>query len=69
MEVVDYRQRFYHDAPDVVRGSYIYMIGGGGYAMYVQSFPNPEPEEGEIIREARDWQAYKAERAEHFERL
>ena len=69
IEVIDYRQRFEHDPPDVVRDSYVYMLGGGGNAIYVQSFPNPEPDEREIIRDARDWRAYKAERAEYFERL
>ena len=45
------------------------MLGGGAYAIYVRSFPNPEPDERDIIRDARDWGAYKAERAEYFERL
>ena len=69
MEVVDYRQRFYHDPPGAFRDSYIYMLGGGGNAIYIQSFPNPEPDEREIIRDARDWRAFKAERAEEFARL
>ena len=68
MEVVDYRQRFYHDPPDVVRDSYAYMLSGGGNAIYIQSFPNPEPDEREIVRDAGEWQVYKAERAEYLPR-
>jgi hypothetical protein len=69
MEIVDYRQRFHTDPLEMVRDSYIYMIGAGDYAMWVQSFPNPEPDEREIIRDARDWRAYKAERVEYFNRM
>jgi hypothetical protein len=69
MEIVDYRQRFEHDPPDVIRESYVYMINNGDRAMFVQSYPRAEPDEQEIIRDAKDWQAYKAERADYFERL
>lgn len=71
MEVVDWRMRDQFQSPETVRPDYVYVVGAGDYAMWVQSFGGEkvDPDDLEIVRDSKDWQAYKSERAEYFERL